>query len=322
MTSRSRDRRRIVERLGAASRVLLVLHVRPDGDSIGSTLAMARALRVLGKAAEVVAPDPIPPNLAFVPGADRVVGAGATRGSFDTALFLDCASLDRIGGATADLERAGPILNVDHHSSNQRYGAVNYIEPHAAACGEVTYDLIRALGVALDPEIAMGLYVAIVTDTGSFRYQSVTARTHRIAAQLLGLGVRPAEVGRQVWDSRTLASVRLEAAALTTLVQEGELAWMDVTPPMLAESGAAAYETEGLVNLPRSLEGVEVAVLFSDEGRGEVRVSLRSARRVDVSAIAVRLGGGGHARAAGCTLRMSLAQAHDAVLTAARAALR
>ncbi len=120
MTSRSRDRRRIVERLGAASRVLLVLHVRPDGDSIGSTLAMARALRVLGKAAEVVAPDPIPPNLAFVPGADRVVGAGATRGSFDTALFLDCASLDRIGGATADLERAGPILNVDHHSSNQR----------------------------------------------------------------------------------------------------------------------------------------------------------------------------------------------------------
>ncbi len=176
--------------------------------------------------------------------------------------------------------------------------------------------------MALDPEIAMGLYVAIVTDTGSFRYQSVTARTHRIAAQLLGLGVRPAEVGRQVWDSRTLASVRLEAAALTTLVQEGELAWMDVTPPMLAESGAAAYETEGLVNLPRSLEGVEVAVLFSDEGRGEVRVSLRSARRVDVSAIAVRLGGGGHARAAGCTLRMSLAQAHDAVLTAARAALR
>ncbi len=318
----SRDRRRIVERLGAASRVLLVLHVRPDGDSIGSTLAMAAALRALGKATEVVAPDPIPPNLAFVPGAGAVVDAGATRGSFDTALFLDCASLDRIGGATADLERAGPILNVDHHSSNQRYGEINYVEPQAAACGEVTYDLIRALGVALDVEMAVGLYVAIVTDTGSFRYQSVTARTHRIAAQLLGLGVRPAEVAERIWDNRSLASLRLEAAALRTLEREGELAWMDVTPQMLAESGAAAYETEGLVNLPRSLEGVEVAVLFSDEGRGEVRVSLRSTARVDVSTVAVSLGGGGHARAAGCTLGMSLAAAHAAVLTAVRAAMR
>jgi phosphoesterase RecJ-like protein len=320
--SQPADRRRVLTRLAAASRVLLVLHVRPDGDSIGSTLAMARALRVLGKAAEVVAPDPIPPNLAFVPGADAVVGAGGSAGAFDTALFLDCASLDRIGGATADLGRAGPILNVDHHSSNLRYGAVNYIQPQAAACGEVTYDLIRGLGVALDPEIALGLYVAIVTDTGSFRYQSVTARTHRIAARLLDLGVQPAEVARRVWDSRSLASVRLEAAALTTLRQEGELAWMDVTPSMLGASGAAAYETEGLVNLPRSLEGVEVAVLFSDEGLGEVRVSLRSNRRVDVSAIAVALGGGGHARAAGCTLRTGLDQAHAAVLAAVRDALR
>jgi phosphoesterase RecJ-like protein len=320
--SEAEARREILARLAAARRVLLVLHVRPDGDSIGSTLAMARALRKMGKSAEVVAPDPIPPNLAFVPGAESALPAGGTQGTFDTALFLDCASLDRIGGATADLARAGPVLNVDHHPSNVRYGAVNYIEPQAAACGEVTHDLIRDLGVALDPEIALGLYVAIVTDTGSFRYQSVTARTHRIAAELLDLGVRPAEVGRRVWDSRTLASVRLEAAALATLVQEGELAWMDVTAAMLAASGAAAHETEGLVNDPRSLEGVEVAVLFTDEGRGEVRVSLRSAERVDVSAIAVGFGGGGHARAAGCTLRMSLEEAHAAVLSAVRKALR
>jgi phosphoesterase RecJ-like protein len=320
--SETAERQEILRRLAAAGRVLLVLHVRPDGDSIGSALAMARALHKMGKEAEVVAPDVIPPNLAFVPGAEAAVGAGQTRGHFDTALFLDCASLDRIGGATADLSRAGPVLNVDHHSSNQRYGEVNYIEPHAAACGEVTYDLIHDLGVALDPDIALGLYVAIVTDTGSFRYQSVTARTHRIAAELLEHGVKPAEVGRRIWDSRTVASVRLEAAALTTLTVEGELAWMDVTPPMLASTGAAAYETEGLVNVPRSLEGVEVAVLFTDEGAGEVRVSLRSTQRVDVSTIAVGLGGGGHARAAGCTLRMGLEEAHRAVLGAVRSALR
>lgn len=316
------EREQVLQRLRAAQRVLLVLHVRPDGDSIGSTLAMARALRALGKQAEVVAPDPIPPNLMFVPGAEAAVAAGGTQGTFDTALFLDCASLDRIGAATLDLSRAGPIVNVDHHASNQRYGEVNYIEPNAAACGEVTYDLIHDLGVALDPDIALGLYVAIVTDTGSFKYQSVTARTHRIAAELLDLGVRPAEVGRRVWDSRTLASVRLEAAALATLVQDGELAYLDVTLPMLAQSGAEAYETEGLVNLPRSLEGVEVAALFSDEGRGEVRVSLRSTKRVDVSGIAVQFGGGGHARAAGCTLQLSLDEAHQAVLAAVRNALR
>jgi phosphoesterase RecJ-like protein len=315
------ERAALLQRLRAAARVLLVLHVRPDGDSIGSTLAMAAALRRLGKEAVVIAPDPIPPNLAFLPGADGVLAPGATAGSFDVALFLDCAALDRIGAATADVARARTIVNVDHHPSNQRYGDLNYIEPNAAACGEVTYELIRDLGVALDAEMAVALYTAVVTDTGSFRYEQVSPRTHEIAADLLRHGVKAAEVAREVWENRSLGSLRLEAAALATLQQEGELAWLSVTPEMIAASGAAAHDTEGLVNLARTLAGVELALMFVAEGPEEVRVSLRSNRRVDVSALAAGFGGGGHARAAGCTLRAPLAAAQERVLAAARAAL-
>lgn len=313
----------LLRRLRAGRRFLLVLHVRPDGDSIGSTLALASALRRLGKEAVVVAADPIPAGLAFLEGAEDCRTAAQVDGEFDAAIFLDCAGLDRIGAALEAVKRCRTILNVDHHGSNPRFGDVNVIDPEAAAVGEMTAEVIRALGVGLDAGMATALYTAMATDTGSFRYESTRPRTYRLAAELCERGARPAEVAAHVWDNRPLSALRLLGLTLGRLRIElgGAYAWAEVDAEMLALAGADEEEIEGLVNYPRSVRGVEVAALLSATRPGEVRVSLRSNRRVDVARLAARFGGGGHARAAGCTLEGDLASAREMLLAAVAEAL-
>lgn len=305
----------------AARSVLLVLHVRPDGDSIGSSLAVARCLRTLGKRATVVCPDALPENLRFLdPGGECVPPETAT-GPFDLGLFLDCSDLERIGAARPVLAEVGRLVNVDHHASNARYGDIAYVDPRVGACGELALRLIDALGVPLDPGVATALYTALATDTGSFRFENTTAETLELAARLRRAGADTARIGREVWDSRSLAALRLIGAALAHLGvdPDGRLAWVSLRAEELA--GSAPGDTEGLVDYPRSLRGVEVAALFIAEPSGEVRVSLRSQRRVDVSRLAGLFGGGGHARAAGCTVPGPLAAAQASVLAAARTAL-
>ncbi len=323
------DREEVVRCLREGRRFLVLLHVRPDGDSIGSSLAMGLALRKLGKEVTLVRADEIPANMAFLPGVEEFVSWQEVRGEHDVAVLLDCGDVGRIGAAGELLRQVKTVLNIDHHLSNACYGDVNYIEPEAAAAGEVAYWILRDLGVERDEAIALALYTAVVTDTGSFRYENTSAETHEIAAELLRLGVRPAEVSRRIWEERPLSSMRLLARALARLEvsADGQAAWTELTREDFAAAGAATWESEGVVNYPRTLRGVEVAALFIEEappgsdGAGEVKVSLRSNTWVDVSRIAAAFGGGGHARAAGCTVKGALGQVKDLVLTEVRAAL-
>ena len=313
----------IVRTIQRAERPMLVLHVRPDGDSVGSSLAVAHCLRQLGKRPTVVCPDPVPLNLAFLDPDGECVSPQSVAETFDLGLFLDCADLDRIGDAQALVPALPQLINIDHHPSNRSYGHLNYVDPHAAACAELALRLIDDLGCPVDPRTATALYAALATDTGSFRFTSTTPRTLSMAARLRSAGADLGLISREIWENRSLPAVRLLALALQTLhvSPSGELAWLSVTPEHMAAAGADTSATEGLVDYPRALRGVELALLFTASGPEETRVSLRSKRRVDVSALAGLFGGGGHARAAGCTVAAPLDEVRTRVLAAARVAL-
>ncbi|PZN12045.1 MAG: bifunctional oligoribonuclease/PAP phosphatase NrnA [Bacillota bacterium] len=309
----------VVEALRAGRRFALFLHLSPDGDSIGSTLALGLALERLGKRTVWISADPPGEQYRFLPGIERFRLWNEYEddwSQYDAAILLDCADLDRVGPARAAIDRIGRVINIDHHPSNRRYGDVNLIEPGAAAVGEITARLIDRLGVELDTAMAYGLYTAILTDTGSFQYEATRPDTLRLAARLLEAGVRPAEVAQAVFESRPLRVLRLLREALGTLEvgAGGRLAWMTVSRAMMDRIGAQRADTEGFVNYPRSIAGVEVALLFIEEPDGRVRVSWRSNREVDVSKLAAVFGGGGHARAAGCTVPGPLERARVQVL--------
>ncbi|MBX6350405.1 MAG: bifunctional oligoribonuclease/PAP phosphatase NrnA [Clostridia bacterium] len=316
------DWRRIVSVLSEARRVALLLHVRPDGDSVGSSLALARALAKLGKEVAVVSADDIPAALRFLPGAGELRRPEEVSGPFDVALLLDCGDLERTGPARRVADGAATVVNVDHHTSNTRFGDLAWIEPETAAVGEIAWRLVRELGVEPDLEIAYGIYTAIVTDTGSFGFSNTTPATHRVAAELLSLGVRPDEVARRVWEEKSEVSLRLLGRALASLTVEagGRVAWVRVTQEDLAAVGASPDDAEGIVAHPRSLRGVVIAASFVEDAPRRWRVSLRSNGAADVAAIASRFGGGGHHRAAGLTLEGPFAEAARELLGACRQA--
>lgn len=313
------DVAQVAEMLRRAGRILFFLHVGPDGDSIGSSLAVCRAMRGLGKEAWCVGVDPVPRIYRFLDGWDTLFRPWETiDGDWDVACFLDCGDLQRIGAAEPLLARCRTTLNIDHHSTNSLYGQYNWLDYRAAAVGEMAYRLLVELGVALDREMATALYTSLVTDTGQFRYESVTPETHRIAAALLACGVRPYDVAQAIFENETVGRMRLLAACLGTLQLHagGRIATLRVTRAMLAETGALDEDVEGLVNHARAVQGVEVGVLLREAPDGKVRINLRSRGVVDVGDLARGFGGGGHARAAGATAVGSLDEVEAAVIAA------
>nr|WP_245302219.1 bifunctional oligoribonuclease/PAP phosphatase NrnA [Symbiobacterium terraclitae] len=307
-----------------AQRILFFMHVQPDGDSIGSTLGMIRALRQMGKEAVMVGVDPIPPMYHFLPGWDSYrVEWQDVDGEWDLSCFLDCGDLERVGDALPAVQRGRRTLNVDHHATNTAFAEFNYLDFSAAAVGELAYRILREIGAPIDPETALCLYTSLVTDTGGFRYDSTGPSTHRVAADLIELGARPYDVAQAIFETESLPRLALLARALQTLRLDGggRVAWMVITREMLREAGAQEHDAEGVVNYARSVSGVEVGILFKETPDGRVRVSLRSRKTADVGAVAKGFGGGGHARAAGCTLYTGLDEAVGQVLAAVKAVL-
>jgi len=307
-----------------ANRILFFLHVSPDGDSIGSTLGMVRAMRQAGKTAIIVGVDPVPRIYHFLPNWDSYfVPWQGVEGEWDLACLLDCGDLERVGAALPVVQKAKATLNIDHHSTNKSYGDYNYLDFTAAAVGELAYRLLRAMELPIDREIAQCLYTSIVADTGSFRYDSTRPSTHRIAADLVELGAEPYEVASNIWENESPGRLKLLALALGTLQIDpsGKVAWMHVTREMMERAGAEEDDTEGLVNYARSVTGVEVGLIFRETPDGRVKVGMRSRRIVDVGKIALQFGGGGHARASGCTFTTSIADASAKVVDAVLAVL-
>jgi phosphoesterase RecJ-like protein len=301
MTTSSPEIAQIVDAVRARQRFVLSSHSRPDGDSIGSQLAMVYALREMGKEAAAVNADPASPPLMAFPGVRDIRIAPSVEGDFEAAIIMECGDLKRTG--VTGLERYF-VINIDHHPGNTGYGQINWFDASAAACAEMVYDVVRALGVPLTEEIATHVYLAILTDTGSFHYSGISPRTFEICRECLEAGVDPVMVARNVYDSNNMGRLKLFGAVLGAMQidQTGRIAIVYVDHEMARIAGGTYEDTEGLVNLPLTVKEIEAVVFFKQEKGDEYRVSLRSKGDVDINAIAKEYGGGGHKNASGCTI--------------------
>ena len=310
-------------------RVCLTTHVNPDGDGLGSEAGLAHLLRDRGVDAVITNPTPTPPRFAFLfedlPGVDRSAEAIRELRRADLIVVLDIADLGRLGMLGETVRTRGvPVACVDHHvGEGMLPDGPRYLDPGAAATGELVFELALANGWALTRDAARGLYVAILTDTGGFRFSNTRPRTLRVAAELLEAGVDPERIYLEVYARAPEGRPRLFAEALQTLVVEPSygLAWVTVPPGAIERLGVSSDDLEGVVEFPRSIEGVRMALLFREVSQGRVKVSLRSVGEVDVAAFAKAFGGGGHTKAAGLAITGSLAEVQSAVLSAARAYL-
>src|SRR2546426_1370622 len=292
----------IVEAIRARQRFVLSSHSRPDGDSIGSQLAMAYALQALGKDVVVVNADAAPPPLMQFPGVPDIRIAPQVEGDFDAAIIMECSDLARTG--VKGLDRFF-VVNIDHHPGNTGYGQINWFDPSAAACGEMVFDLVQALGAPLSVEIATHIYLAILTDTGSFHYSSISPRTFDICRDCLEAGVDPVGVARNVYDSNNMGRLKLFGAVLSAMQLDpmGHIAIVYVDHEMARAAGGTYEDTEGLINLPLTVKEILAVVFFKQAEGDEYRVSMRSKGDIDIGAVAKEFGGGGHKNAAGCTVR-------------------
>jgi phosphoesterase RecJ-like protein len=281
-------------------RFVIVSHVRPDGDAIGSAFAMALALRALGKEVRVVSRDTPPPPLVAQPGVSEIIVTERVDDPGDAVIVMECGDLQRTG--VAGLER-GFVINIDHHPGNTVYGAMNWLDLTAAACGEMVFELVQALNVPLTPQIATHVYVAILTDTGSFHYSNITPRTFDISRQCVEAGVSPPAVARTIFDSSTLGRLKLFGAVLNAMVLDptGRIAVVSVDRTLALACGASYEDTDGINNLPLTVRDIVAVAFFKEAGDNDWRVSLRSKGPVNVNAVAREFGGGGHVNASGCS---------------------
>jgi phosphoesterase RecJ-like protein len=290
-----------VEAIRGRQRFVISSHARPDGDSIGSQLAMAYALRGLGRQVLVVNSDPAPGPLKAFPGVPDIEIADRVNDQFDAAIIMECGDLARTG--VTGLSRSF-VINIDHHPGNTAYGQINWFEPGAAACGEMVFDLVRALGAPLTIEVATHIYLAILTDTGSFHYSSISPRTFDICRQTLEAGVDPVLVARNVYDSNNMGRLKLFGSVLSSMQIDttGRIAIVYLDHEMARTAGGTYEDTEGLINLPLTVKEIQAVVFFKQIEGDEYRVSMRSKGDIDIGVIAKEFDGGGHKNAAGCSV--------------------
>lgn len=299
-------------------------HIMPDGDSIGSTLALGMALEKLGKNVTMISSDQIPDTYQFLPGANRILQE-LPPSDYDTLVMVDCSVQERLAKPLHDLLKDGVmVVNIDHHATTDTFADINYIDSHAAATGEIIYDLLINMGIDIDQQMALSLYTAIVTDTGSFRYEGTTPTTHRRVADLLEKGIEVARVSKLIFEEKPLETINILKMVLPTLnVSDcGKLAWISLDWPTKELLGAKDEHTDDLISYPRQIKGVEVALFFKALSPSSVKVSLRSNQYIDVNKLAGKFGGGGHKRAAGCQIEGNFEDIKNEVVATALKAVR
>ncbi|HEV3231782.1 MAG TPA: DHH family phosphoesterase [Candidatus Dormibacteraeota bacterium] len=300
-------------------RVLVLSHKDPDGDTLGSALAMRLVLEEMGKQVVNRVPPPVADMYTFLPGYETL-NAPAGGWEPELVLVMDASNLERLAGVMAGVPEGTPIVNIDHHVSNTRFGDVNLVVPTACSTAEVTYDLLRDWGVVPTAGVAANLYAGVLTDTGSFRHENTTHRALTIAADLVLLGADAAAIAEAVYKRRKLSTLKLQALVMAGIRFECDdrLVYACATLEDLRRAGAAADETEGLIDMLNSVDGLEVALLFKEIDGGLTKVSVRTRGQISANEVAAAFGGGGHARAAGAELRLPIAEAVPAFLAEAR----
>lgn len=304
---------------------LIVSHVQPDGDAVSSTLAVGWLLSRLGKKFTMMNEGVIPKRMKSLWHADDLINMSEQppERSFSNIICVDCADFERVGKTKQYFAEDAVIVNIDHHPTNNRYGAVNVVLPEAAATAEILFDLLNLFDIQWDVEVATAIYTGLLTDTGGFRYSNTSPKVMGIASELLSYGVNGPELAESLLEEMTLPQLKVLVQALNTLniTPDGKIAWVYVTPQHMIDSGAVNEDLEGIVNYPRNIQGVEVGILFKQVDTGAVKVSLRSAGKVDVAALAQTFGGGGHVRAAGLRLEGDLEEIISRVVEQVKQAL-
>ena len=306
----------------AATEIVLACHINPDGDTLGTMVALGMGLEQLGKRVTLLSADGVPDNLRFLPGMDKVLQTTERR-DFDLAIVVDAGDLSRVGANQAVVLAAPKVIDIDHHVTAGAFGDVRLLDATAAATGEIVFDLMIALGMELTPPIAQNLLCALLTDTGSFRYLNVTARTMAIGGELIGCGANPNEIAENVFENKPYAAQKLLGRALESLQQagQGRIVYAALSQKDFSEFAVGDEATEGIINAVRAVNGSEIALLFREMPTGRVRVSLRAHPPHDVSLIAAHFGGGGHRLASGCTLDSPLPAAITTLITAIKSTL-
>lgn len=277
----------------------ITTHVRPDGDGIGSSLGLCWLLRSLGKTAEVIVRDPIPVAYEQLPGAEEIRRVAEIEKNYDAVFVIECSDVSRPG--IKNLENQF-VVNIDHHATSEHFGSINWIDATASAVGEMIYNLCKAIGGRVTREIAECIYMALVTDTGSFHFPNTTERTLKVASELVKVGVKPAQISEVVYNSYPWSRIELMRRVLDTVRRspDGRVAWMRQTLEMGENAGALDGDNNGFVNIPLAAREVEAVVYMRETSPGAYRVSLRSKGCLNVARVAEKFGGGGHKNAAGC----------------------
>jgi len=303
----------VVELIEKKDRFAITSHVRPDGDSLGSSLGLFWLLKSLNKDVEIIMRDPAPHSYQELPGARQIRVTPAVDRAYDAVFVIECSDMDRPG--LMDLENHF-VVNIDHHSTTELFGTINWIDSTASAVGEMIYNLCKATGVRVTKEIAECVYTALLTDTGSFHYSNTTERTFKIASELVRIGVKPAKTAEAIFASYQWPKIELLSEVLGTAKRDdtGKVAWMWQTIAMQEKTRACDEDADGFVNYPLAVCEVQAAALFKETSPGVYRTSLRSKGDVNVAKIAEQFGGGGHRNAAGCTVKGEVCEVEQQVV--------
>ena len=303
----------IKEEILNAKDIAILTHETPDGDAIGSSLALYNGIKQLGKDVEVIIPE-YPKIFSFLPGASEIKKEGKTE-RYDLAIALDCSDTKRLKDISGCFEHANKTINIDHHGSNTMFADFNFVNPVAPACAQILVTVLEYLEAEIDRNIGSCLIAGIITDTGGFKYQGVTAETFEFAASLLNKGVNVSDVYRRVFEKIPREAFELRRVANNRLefFEDGKISFTYTTKQDEIDLNTATGDHEGIVELGRSVEGVEVAI-YLREIEGGYKVSLRSSEYVNVSDICMMFGGGGHPKAAGCNMLLPLDQAKEKII--------
>jgi len=295
----------IAKLIKECSNIAILPHISADGDSIGSSLALAISLRSMSKCVDIISEEAIPENYMFLPDSNTIKVYNGEMSDYDLIIALDSGDIERLGKRGIFISKTVKTVNIDHHPTNTNFAIYNYIKSDASSVGEIIYCLLKEYDFFINADIATCLYTAIIADTGGFKYSNTTSQTHLIAAELIDYDLDISDISRRVFDVLTLGKLKLIniATGSIDIIEDGKISILSINDDILESIGAKEEDYDGIINFARNINTVEVAVTFRKKINGEIKVNFRSNRYVDVAKIAQKYGGGGHVRAAGVTFR-------------------
>jgi len=309
---------RIIDTIRRSSSIGICFHGNPDGDALGSALALMQGLRQMGKKAYILSKDKMPSTYAFLPYSIEISGEQTSvKEDTDCVIALDCGNTERLSASIELSSKRYTTINIDHHLSNELYGDYNYVDTNASATGEIVYQIMQLMGLKIDKNIAMCLYTSLVTDTGSFKHSNTTSVTHTIAGDLINTGIDFSELHRIIFNNKKFERIKLYGRVIENmqLIHNGRTCLMELTKEMLEEFAMEGSDTSDIVSMGSDIDSVEVVILVKETDTG-IKISLRSKSKVDVRKVAEEFGGGGHTRASGLSLPNSLEEAKSIIIKA------